>query len=112
MIVDSDQAGEIDMDEELISPNIDCSAYTNVMIKFKHYFNQYEDEICDVDVRAGGGSWINVERYQGADASGQAELDISSIAVGQIDVQIRWHYYNANYENFWGIDDVEIYGTY
>ena len=112
MIVDSDQAGETDMDEELISPNIDCSAYMNVMIKFKHYFNQYEDEICDVDVRAGGGNWINVERYQGADASGQAELDVSSIAVGQIDVQIRWHYYNANYENFWGIDDVEIYGTY
>lgn len=112
MIVDSDQAGKIDMDEELISPNIDCSAHTNVMIKFKHYFNQYADEICDVDVCAGGGNWINVVRYQGLDASGQAELDISSIAAGQKDVKIRWHYYNANFENFWGIDDVEIFATY
>ncbi len=112
MIVDSDRAGEIDMDEELISPTIDCSAYPKVIIKFKHCFNQFEEEICDVDARAAGGAWTNVVRYQGTDASGQAELDVSSIAAGRTDVQIRWHYYNANYADFWGIDDVEIYGAF
>jgi hypothetical protein len=108
MIVDSDHAGEADMDEELISHAIDCSAYTNVTLKFKHYFNQAQAEVGDVDVRAAAGPWINVARYQAAGASGQVQLDISSIAAGRTDVQIRWHYYDANNADFWGIDDVEI----
>lgn len=108
MIVDSDWAGFVDMDEELITPSIDCSAYTDVTLKFRHYFMQCGSEICDVDVRVSGGSWQNVVRYQEVDASGLVVLDLSSIAGGQADVQIRWHYYDANYDYYWGIDDVEI----
>jgi len=112
MIVDSDFAGYVDMDEQLITPKINCSAYSNVMLKFKHYFRQNVSEICDVDVRIGEGSWQNVARCQGADASGLVELDLSPIADGQSDVQIRWHYYDANYDYYWGIDDVEIWALY
>lgn len=113
MIVDSDSAGEVevDMDEELITPSIDCSGYANIRLKFNHYFNKSSREICDVDVRVSGGSWQNVARYQRADASGLVELDLSAIAGCRPDVQIRWHYYNANYAEYWGIDDVEIRGA-
>jgi len=110
MIVDSDSAGSVDMDEALVTHSIDCSTYESVTLRFKHYFRQYENEICDVDVRVGSGTWQNVAQYQETDASGLVELDMSHIAGGQQDVQIRWHYYNANYEYYWGIDDVEIYG--
>jgi len=111
LIVDSDSAGTVDMDEELITHTIDCSDYVSVWLRFNHEFGYYEDEICDVDVRVSSGYWQNVMRYQGANASGQVELDLSSIAGGQPDVQIRWRYYNANYELYWGIDDVEICGV-
>ena len=111
MIADSDSAGKVDMDEELITQSFDCAGYTSVTLFFKHYFRQYASEICDVDVRVSGGPWKNIARYQETDASGRVELDLSSIAAGQPDVKVRWHYYNANYEWYWGIDDVEIRGA-
>jgi hypothetical protein len=111
MIVDSDYAGEQDMDEQLITHSINCSNLMGVTLKFKHYFRYWGggiNEIGDVDIRVGGGSWQNVARYQGADFEGQVELDISSIANGKSNVQIRWRYYNVEWEWYWGIDDVEI----
>jgi len=114
-IVDSDLAGDQGMDEELVSCSIDCSSYQNVTLKFKHYFNYWEggwDEICDVDVRVDGGDWQNVERYREDDAEGLVELPLSAFGVdGDPNVQIRWYYYNAYFEYWWGIDDVQITGV-
>ena len=115
MIADSDLAGDgIAMNEELISCGIDCSAYRNVTLKFGHWFKWSLwnwDELCDVDVRIDGGSWQNLVRYTGADASGLVELDLSAYADGQANVQVRWHYYNALWEYWWGIDDVQLIGV-
>lgn len=100
-----------DLDEQLITHNIDCSDLVDVTLSFKHVFQHYSSEIADVDVRVDGGSWQNVARYESDTPipNGETvELDISSIADEQINVQIRWHYYNADYEYYWGIDDVEI----
>ncbi len=110
MIVDSDWAGLEDMNEQLITQSFDCSGFTDVTLKFKHYFCYYSpDEVGDVDVRIDGGAWQNLARYQGYDYEGQVELPLSGYgADGASDVQIRWHYYNANYDWYWGIDDVEI----
>ena len=111
MIVDSDDAGEVDMNEQLITHSIDCSNLLDVVLKFKHdfvYYSLSNDEVADVDIRVNGGTWQNILRYQGASAEGQVELDLSSIADGDPNVQIRWHYYNANWEWYWGIDDVQL----
>ena len=109
VIVDSDSAPDEDMDEQLITPNINCSAYDEVLLKFRHQFVYYSgDDVADVDVRVNGGGWQNAVRYQGDDVSGDVELDLSSIAAGQPNVQIRWHYYNANWDYYWGIDDVVV----
>ena len=115
LIVDSDYAEEEDMDEQLITHSIDCSNLEDVTLKFKHYFRYYNDyyydEVADVDVRLDGQAWQNVARYQDSDAYGQVELDLSSIADGNPNVHIRWHYYNANWDWYWGIDDVQIIAT-
>ena len=111
MIVDSDYAGYVNMDEQLITHTIDCSTLLNVTLRFMHYFKDYSEseEVADVDVSIDGGAhWQNVARYQGTDVSGLEILDLSSIADGKANVKIRWHYYNANYAWYWGIDDVEI----
>lgn len=115
-IVDSDLAGDgVIMDEDLVTCGIDCSAYRNVKLKFNHYFKYSPwnwNEICDVDVRVDGGDWDNVARYQGQDAEGVVELPLSPFgADGDPNVQIRWHYYNALWEYWWGIDDVQISGV-
>ncbi|MFC1739688.1 C10 family peptidase [Planctomycetota bacterium] len=103
-----------DMDEQLITHNINCSGTENVTLSFKYEFKHYTNEVGDVDVRVGAGAWQNVARYDTPGEytiSGVEELDISAIADDQSDVQIRWYYYNADFEWYWAIDDVQITGT-
>ncbi|MCU0304371.1 MAG: serine protease [Thermoanaerobaculales bacterium] len=115
-IVDSDEAGSgVTHDEEMITSTVDCTGFEQIELRFNHDFNWYSggnDEQCDVDVRssATGGSWVNVANFSGGPASGQAAVDISAQAVDQTDVQVRFHYYNATYEWWWAVDDVEIAG--
>ncbi|MHC5076144.1 MAG: C10 family peptidase [Planctomycetota bacterium] len=115
MIVDSYYWGPGVMDEQLITHSIDCDGYENITLTFKHYFYYYGgglSEKCDVDIRVDGGSWQNMVRFEGANASGTVELSLSDYgADDSSDVQIRWHYHDANYEWWWGIDDVEIKGA-
>ena len=109
MIVDSRYAGRVDMNEQLITHSINCTGLTNVKLRCKHYFRHSSTEIGDVDILVNGGTWQNVARYQGADSNGLMEIALSSFgADGDPNVQIRWHYYNANHEYYWGIDDVQI----
>jgi hypothetical protein len=112
VIVDSNAAGYVWMDEELISPAIDCSGYETVTLAFQHKFVYYEAEIGDVDVQVGGGPWQNVVRYQGQHFDELTELDISSFAAGQADVRIRWRYWDAYWDWYWAINGVRITGSW
>ncbi len=112
MIVDSNYAGPVDMNEQLITQNIDCTNLTGVTLRFEHDFEYYAVEIGDVDIQVNGGAWQNMARYQGADYAGLVELDLSGFgADGAASVQIRWHYYNANCDLYWGVDNVQIIAT-
>lgn len=116
-IADSDNLGTgQSMDEELISPTVDTSGYAQVLLQFMHDFRWYnasQDEQCDVDVRstATGGSWVNVANYSGASASGMVQIDVTAQAAGQTDFQVRFHYYNAEFEWWWAVDDVFVLGS-
>ena len=116
-ICDSDELGTgFVMNEELISPIRNCAGFVSVELQFSHEFNWYSgglDEQCDVDVRssATGGAWVNVVKFQDADASGAVSVDISAQAAGQSDVQLRFHYYNAQFEWWWAVDDVFLLGS-
>jgi hypothetical protein len=115
-IVDSDEAGSgVTHDEEMYTAAVDCTGHEHVELRFNHDFTWYEggnDEHADVDLRstATGGSWVTVTSFSGASASGNVIIDISPWAVDQADVQVRFHYYNAIYEYWWAVDDVEILG--
>ncbi len=117
-IVDSDEQGSgFQMDEELISPVVDVSTFSDeVVLQFAHDFNWYSgglDEQGDVEVRssATGGLWVTVANFSGGDAGGTVSLDITAQAAGQTDVQVRFHYYNANFEWWWAVDDIELRGS-
>jgi len=100
------------MDEELITQSIDCTNLSDIRLRFKHKFEWWGagyGEIGDVDIRLNGGSWQNITRYEGSNFEGLIELDLSVYGADDIpDVQVRWHYYNTDWEWYWGIDDVEI----
>ena len=108
---DSDVGTE---DAELRSPSFDFSGESSVLVSFDTEFHWFEfslDEKGDVDVSIdGGASWENVFRFQGQDFEGplHESIDISEIAGGQSDVMIRFHYYDADFEFWWQVDNVVI----
>lgn len=113
VIVDSDEFGSGSgvMDEELISPVIDASGASELFLEFDHNFRWYDqggDEQADVDVRssATGGSWVNVANYSGGSASGFVSLDITAHAAA--DLQVRFHYYQADFDWWWAVDNVTV----
>jgi len=110
--VDSDCAGLVDMDEELVSPILDLTGAVTVSLEFDHWFRRNGPELADVDVRSSltGGSWVNVAQWTGASTtnSDHVALDITAQAAGVADVQVRWHYHNANFEWSWFVDNIEV----
>lgn len=109
--VDSDCAGEVNMDETLVTPTLDLSAAANVTLEFDHYFNCSDTELVEVDVRSSltGGSWVNVASWTADTANSEhVLLDLSAAAAGASDVEIRWHYFDANFAWYWYVDNVVV----
>jgi len=118
-IVDSDKAGELAIqNEQLITPVINASACSGeVFLEFSNQFHWYDlglNEIADVDVSTNGGSiWTNVLRMQGANdgfpTPNTKLINITSVVgANRSNVQIRFHYYNSNFEWWWAIDNVKV----
>jgi subtilisin-like proprotein convertase family protein len=116
MAVDSDCTGPgVPMDEELISPPIDLGSALTASVEFDHYFNSGGGELAEVSVRSSltGGDWVTVAGWGGTDTDNpeHAVVDISAQAAGASDVQIRWHYHNANFDWYWYVDNVSVVFT-
>jgi len=99
------------MVDQLITPILDCSGYTDVSLSFDHIIAPWE--YCGyvyVDIRIDGGSWTNLLSYTYPDDIDQTEnIDISSYADEQTSIEIRW--YNESISDGWTVDNVEITGT-
>ncbi|MGD8376442.1 MAG: proprotein convertase P-domain-containing protein [Acidobacteriota bacterium] len=111
--IDSDCA-DLAMNEELISPVIDLTAATAATLEFDHWFRWYsggQSEIGDVDIRSSltGGAWVNLASWTGDTANPAHEaIDITALAAGAADVQLRWHYYQAKFEWTWFVDNIVV----
>jgi len=114
VIVDSDCAGAVGMDEELITPSVDAGSCSQVIVEFSNQFHAVTgNEVGDFDVSIDGGTtWVNVlslvGKDDGYDYPNTKRIDITSEAAGQTDVMLRWHYYNANGGGWWAIDNVGV----
>jgi hypothetical protein len=116
-MVDSDCAGSGRLqDEQLITPSLNASSCARVVLEFSNQFRWYSgglEEVADVDVSVDGGTtWTNVFRVQalndGYPTANTKVVDITDLAAGKPNVKIRFHYYNANYDWWWAIDNVKV----
>jgi subtilisin-like proprotein convertase family protein len=115
-MVDSDNATiSATQNEELITPVLNLSGATSVTLEFDQFFRWFagsQNEQGDVDVRSSltGGAWVNVFKNQGASSPNpdHKTLNITAQAAGAADVQIRFHYYQANFEWWWMVDNVKV----
>jgi len=101
------------MDEQLISPVLSFATESIVTLEFDHWLAVNQNEIAAVDVRssATGGAWVNLAQWSGTStANPQHEvIDISAQAGNAADVQIRWHYFDAQAELYWYVDNVIVH---
>ncbi|MBN2562670.1 MAG: PEP-CTERM sorting domain-containing protein [Phycisphaerae bacterium] len=105
--VDSDFYGSVDIDAEMITENIVLGA-DDAHLMFNHYFNSYGGETANVDLMVNGGGWTNLASYTADQGPELADFDLSGLAGTGDVINVRWHYYNANYDWYWHVDDVCI----
>ncbi|MFW5713906.1 MAG: choice-of-anchor J domain-containing protein, partial [Brevefilum sp.] len=112
-IIDSDYAGTVAIDTSLISPSVDMSGESTVTLSFDQDFNEWgggNTEKADVEVSVDGGVTWNLFLRQTSDVRGPDHqvIDISTHAAGQSDVRVRFHYYDAEFEWWWQVDNISI----
>ncbi|MCM8814927.1 MAG: clostripain-related cysteine peptidase, partial [Candidatus Omnitrophica bacterium] len=110
IIADSDWAGRVWMNEQLITKNVTVNGYSKIFLKFDHFFNVYGSEIADVDIKVDDGNWQNIKRFRYQDARGTVILSLQPylIKAGETQIQIRWNYQNAYDALYWAIDNVYL----
>mgnify|MGYP002078344428 CR=1 FL=1 len=110
-IADSDHAGSHDMDTELRTPSFSLLGSTNATLTFRNDFEIFTgNETADVDVSLNGpaGPWSNLWRRQ-SNLFGPITIPIDlAPALGSTNVMVRFRYYNANWDWWWQVDDVQI----
>jgi hypothetical protein len=115
MIADSEWCGPSPMNTTLITPSIDCSAFDTVVLEFDHYFRfaQFFGGVEKGDVDVWDGTMWHTEAHykEGPDVYGHVTIDISDVAAGKSGVKIRWHYYGANIDYCWEVDNVDLSGV-
>jgi len=97
---------------DLISPVIDCSAFSQVLFSFEHYFQAGFGGAAEVFVsNDNGATWISLASWS-ATSTGNADkevFDISAYAAGQSQVMVKFNW-TGDYSWYWAVDDVIISG--
>jgi len=111
-IVDSDYHETGKMDESLITKRYDFVGYSSAILQFAHEFKSYDFEKGDVEIKSSKTSdrWVRLKRYHKVNASGTEKIDITEYAAGASDVQVRFIYFDAEYDWYWAIDDIYMIG--
>jgi hypothetical protein len=116
--------GTVPADSYIETPKIDCSAFSSVVVKFTQAWN-----LCCLGERSGNIEMLvttddgahlatydlqfNIaannstpERYR------NVELNISDVAAGSPNVQIRFYFHGGSYAYYWMIDDLKLVEGY
>jgi hypothetical protein len=125
MVSNGDFAGEVELDEQLISPEIDCTHHSWVSIQFVSALNIYEKDqdgdlqTTDLDISSydeetqSWSDWVNLytrDRTRGDEFSAiPKSFDGFPFADGR-KVKFRWRFYNTRYDYWWAIDEVLVTG--
>ncbi len=109
-IVDSDWAGNIWMNEEIITDLIPVDASKRLFLTFDQFFKSYSSEIANVDIKVDSGNWQNIVSFQYQDFSGLSILPLNPYLnkTDTAHIQIRWNYQNAYDAYYWAIDNIKI----
>ncbi|WP_346539938.1 choice-of-anchor J domain-containing protein [Micromonospora sp. DPT] len=109
-VIDSDNYGSSGrQDTSLVSPVVDLTGVAAPVVRFNQDYNWLGSDRADVDLSLDGGTtWTNVLR-QAADVRGPRVTEVPiPQAAGQAQARVRFHYYDAQWEWWWQVDNVLI----
>jgi hypothetical protein len=118
-IADSDalNASGPSYDTSLSTPFLDLSTVASVNLDFTANYQHYIDDAFDVDVSTdGGGTWNTVLHWTDDHGSHDAtpgedvSLNLTALAAGKSNVQIRFRYYSltSNWDWYAEVDNVRV----
>ncbi len=128
IITDSDLLGEADLDEELISPEIDCTNWIRLRLDFDKNFRVYfedteHNQIAEVDARVWDddllsyGGWINLLHLDTSSVDLALDPAINSSfeqinlsAYDEKTIQLRWRFYDASWDWWFAVDNIVVSG--
>lgn len=116
--------GVVPADSWIETPKINCSAVSSVVVKFSQYWN-----LCCLGARSGniemlvttdGGAHLatydlqfNIAANNGTpERYRNVEINISDVAAGSPNVQVRFYFHGGSYAYYWMIDDLKLVEGY
>jgi hypothetical protein len=127
MISDSDLSGEgVLLDEEMLSPEVDCTEWRKLRLNFNKNYHIYDDvdhtQDAEVDVRSfdaetGWSDWTNLLHLDitsvpaGLDPPELSDPEVFDLsAYDGKKIQLRFHFFNAEYDYWFAVDDIRLSG--
>jgi hypothetical protein len=128
MIADSDLSGAgVLLDEEMLSPEVDCTEWTKLRLNFNKNYRIYDDpdhtQDAEVDIRSfdpvsGWSNWTNLLHLD--TTSVPAGLDPPILSDPEVfdlsaydgkKIQLKFHFFNAEYDYWFAFDKVRVSGV-
>ncbi len=112
-ILDSHQWGPgKTQDAWLVTPTLNLSGMSNVILTFQHYFRAYSNSEGTVAYSVdNGNTWTTLSgaTFTGSDTANAATFtrDVSALVSGQSQVKFRWRY-TGSYGWYWAVDDIQL----
>jgi hypothetical protein len=128
MISDSDLSGAgVLLDEEMLSPEVDCTGWTKLRMNFSKNYRIYDDpdhaQEAEVDIRSfdpatGWSGWTNLLHLDTSSVPAGLEPPILSdpevfdlSAYDGKKIQLKFHFFNAMYDYWFAFDKVRVSGV-
>jgi hypothetical protein len=100
------------MQEGLVTPTLDLSAYLTVTLRFDHHFdNLGGSDYAEVQYSTSGqgGPWTPLVTYTSDQSGQQVSLDVSAEVAGEANVAFRFYYDDGDdWAWYWKVDDVRV----
>jgi hypothetical protein len=107
--VDSDAGGFVNADTSLVSPVITVADLSTMTLEFDALFRTFSGaDSLDVDVDVDGAGWRNIGSVDDTNTLDEYRFDLTADLAGATSFQVRFRYYDANFEWYVLVDNVRF----
>ena len=107
---DSDAAGPgLNADTSLVSPVINVADISTMVLEFDALMRTWSGaDAVEVDVNVDGAGWVNVGALNETNSLDSYAIDLTAQLTGATSFQVRFHYFDANWEYYTLVDTVRF----